>query len=534
MRLRVSLVGLLVSACLLADDPSAWELYEKGRAAEKAGHMAEAYLMYAEAAAKEPRNKTYWERTQAVQSRAAMQSRPEPKIPAIADLAKELSEPPDLYFDKPSAEDLAAANEPLPPTQLDAEQGIHDLDFTGDYKKLFQDVAHVYGLEVTFDSDFQPGNSFRFRLKEVDYRDALHGLEAATSSFLVPLTPKLLLVAKDTAQKRTEIEPTVTISVRLPETYSQQEFNEIIRDVQQAMAIEKLGFDAASYTLVMRDRISKVVYARALLEELMHPRAQVGLEMRFLEVSRNDAVTYGINFPSTFSLSALTTAYNNRPSLVSGIGGLLTFGGGKTLIGIGIASPSLVARMSASSGKLLLSTQLRSMNGLKATFHVGDRYPILTNGYGTAGSAIGVGQITPAPSFTFEDLGLTLSVLPQVHDLRSVSLSVEAEFKVLTGASVNGLPVISNRSIKNVTRLEFGEWALIAGLLSTNEARTIAGLAGISRIPFLGPLTSTHTNKTDKDEVLLMLRPVLLTLPASESVLRSFRTGTETRPLTPL
>ena len=59
MRLRVSLVSLLVCVCLLADDPAAWELYENGRAAEKAGHMAQAYLLYAEAAAMEPRNKTY-------------------------------------------------------------------------------------------------------------------------------------------------------------------------------------------------------------------------------------------------------------------------------------------------------------------------------------------------------------------------------------------------------------------------------------------------------------------------------------------
>ena len=533
MRLRVSLVGLLVSVCLLAQDPSAWELYEKGRDAEKAGRMAEAYLMYAQAAAKEPRNKLYWERTQSVQSRAALQSKPAPKIPAIADLDKELAEPPDIYFDQPTPEDLAAANEPLPPTVLDAEPGIHDLDFSGDYKKLFQDVAHVYGLECTFDSDYQPGVQFRFRLTGVDYRDALHGLEAATGSFIVPLTSKIFLVAKDSAQKRTEIEPTVTISVRLPETYTQQDFNEIIRDVQQAMAIEKLGFDQSSYTLVMRDRISKVVYARVLLEELMRPRAQVGIEMRFLQVSRNDSLTYGIDFPTIFSATTLTRIYNNQASLAPGISGLLTFGGGKTLIGIGIMSPSLVAMMSESGGNVLLAAQLRSMSGIKATIHVGEKYPIISNGYGN-GASTGQLGVTPAPAFTFEDLGLTLSVLPVVHDMDNVSLDMEAQFKVLTGASLNGLPVIANRAIKSITRLKFGEWAVIAGLLTTNEARTVAGLAGLNRIPFLGPLTSTHTNDKSKNQVLLILRPVLLTMPASENLRRAFRTGTENRPLTPL
>jgi general secretion pathway protein D len=99
---------------------------------------------------------------------------------------------------------------------------------------------------------------------------------------------------------------------------------------------------------------------------------------------------------------------------------------------------------------------------------------------------------------------------------------------------VNGLPVISNREVKNVTRLKFGEWALIGGLLTTNEGRTIAGLAGLSSIPYLGPLFSTHERDRTNDELLVLLRPVLLTLPASESVLHSFRTGSENRPLTPL
>jgi general secretion pathway protein D len=150
MRLGVFLVGAVLATRLLAQDtePSAWELYEKGRAAEKAGHMAEAYLMYAEAAAKDPRNKIYWERTQAVQSRAALEARPQPsKIPEVHDLDKELTEPPDFHFDPPSPEDLAAANQPLPPTHLDADPGLRDLNFSGDYKKLFQSVARAYGLD---------------------------------------------------------------------------------------------------------------------------------------------------------------------------------------------------------------------------------------------------------------------------------------------------------------------------------------------------------------------------------------------------
>jgi general secretion pathway protein D len=324
------------------------------------------------------------------------------------------------------------------------------------------------------------------------------------------------------------------MSVRLPDSYTQQEFGEIVRDVQQAMAIEKLGLDNTTSTLVMRDRISKVVYARAMLEQLMHPRAQVGLEMQFLEVSRNDTITYGINFPAMFQAIPLTSFLNNIPALPSALTGLLGIGGGVSLIGIAIQGPALVAQMSKSTSKQLLSAELRSMSGQKATFHVGERYPIMTGGYGTATSATGTAGVTPAPSFTFQDLGLTLTVTPVVNDVDSVSLELEAQFQLLTGASINGLPVISSRSVKNSARLKFGDWALMSGLLTVHEARIVAGLAGISNIPFLGPLTSTHEHDNDTDQILVLLRPTLLGLPPSSWLQRAFRTGSETRPLTPL
>jgi type II secretory pathway component GspD/PulD (secretin) len=144
----------------------------------------------------------------------------------------------------------------------------------------------------------------------------------------------------------------------------------------------------------------------------------------------------------------------------------------------------------------------------------------------------GTSVYTPAPSFTFEDLGLSLKLTPMVHDLNEVSLDIEAEVKLLTGQSVNGVPVVSNRSVKSVVRLKTGEWAAVAGLLDTNEGRNISGLAGLSEIRFLGPLLSTHEHDTSRDEVILLLRPRLLSEPPSEHVSRAIAVGTDTRPAT--
>ncbi len=94
--------------------------------------------------------------------------------------------------------------------------------------------------------------------------------------------------------------------------------------------------------------------------------------------------------------------------------------------------------------------------------------------------------------------------------------------------------MISSRTIKNKAELRFGEWAAVAGLLDRDQARTIAGMAGAARIPFLGPLTSTRTKNTDEGQVLVLIRPLLITLPPGVSATHTFRMGSDSRPVTPL
>lgn len=531
---------MLLSALLFGREPSAADLYKRGRQAEKKGHIALAYLLYAEAAAKDPANHVYWQRSQAVQSRAALEAKVTPEMLAAAE-----TEAVDGDQDEPAGppqeatlQDRADALKKLPPDRVAVDPDTTDIDLHGDSKELWTGMAKKFGLDCVFDADYQPLPPMNFKLKDVDYRVAMRGLEAATGTFLIPLSSKLFLVAKDTPQKRNELEPRASISIPLPTSLRPQAFNAIVTAVQQAVGLEKVAFDTQSNTVILRDTVAKVTLARSLFNDLARQPGEVVIDMKYVEVSLNDMLTYGLDLPDTFSLSPLTSWLNNLAglSLPQNIVGLLRFGGGKTMFGIGIMMPTVVAMMSKGTGSNLLDAELRSTEGQPATLHIGQQYPVMTSGYFGPSSFTSAGTaITPPPSFQFIDLGLTLKVTPWIHSLEDVTLDVDAEFKLLTGASINGMPVISNRVMKASMGLKMGQWAVLGGLLDDEQAHNIAGIAGLTRIPYLGPLTNMYTKTKSDSQILVMMRPRLVAEPPGVGgPTRTYRLGSETRPITPL
>jgi type II secretory pathway component GspD/PulD (secretin) len=122
-----------------------------------------------------------------------------------------------------------------------------------------------------------------------------------------------------------------------------------------------------------------------------------------------------------------------------------------------------------------------------------------------------------------------LKITPRIHGTDDVSLDVEAEFTVLAGQAVNGIPIVSSRKITSKVRLKDNESAVLAGMMSTSEAVLISGLAGLASIPGLGALVSQRTKTTTGDTVILVMKPHLVSESPDSIVTRSVWVGTDTR-----
>jgi general secretion pathway protein D len=93
--------------------------------------------------------------------------------------------------------------------------------------------------------------------------------------------------------------------------------------------------------------------------------------------------------------------------------------------------------------------------------------------------------------------------------------------------------VIDSRQYQGEVRLKDGEWAVVAGMLSTTDSETLTGFPGLSDLPWIGNLFSHHVNTRARSDTLVVLKPHLVSLPPWEYVTPTLWTGSETRPASP-
>jgi general secretion pathway protein D len=317
------------------------------------------------------------------------------------------------------------------------------------------------------------------------------------------------------------------VVVPFPETLSTQEIQEVATGIRGALDSQKLTVDATRRLILIRDSVTKVRLAEKLLADLLRPRAQVTIDVEILTTDVSSTLNYGLSLPTSFAISSFV----NRPNLVNAYNTLassystfLAFGGGASLLGLGITSAQLFATVSKSNSESIYHAQVVAVDGLPATLHVGEKYPIMTAGY--FGNTSGTGTVyTPPPTVSFEDLGLKIKVTPHVASSDRVSLDLEAEFELLGATSSNGIPVVANTQYQSKIDVNMGEWAVLSGLMTSQEAKTITGFPILSYIPLLRNNTITK----DQGATLIVLKPHVTVAPPSENPAWKAWAGSETR-----
>jgi len=434
-------------------------------------------------------------------------------------------------------------------------EGRHDFHYRGDSRGLLTTVAASYGLTVIFDDTFA-SRRVRFDLENADFATAMQAVSEVTKSFSVALEGTILFASADTPDNHRSYDRMGMRSFYISSGDPAKDLNDLANMMRTLFEFKFVSLSTASSTLTMRGPQAALEAATQFLGDFGSPRPEVMLDLKVFQVSHTYMRTIGLHVPDTFNLFNIPAAAlkllggQNIQSLINQLissGGinqagsqslsallaqlqsqqnsvfsqpLATFGGGLTLMGLSLDQLSAALTMNSSSVQELDHVHLRASQDKDATFKLGERYPILNASfapiYNSAAIAAVVGNqsyAAPFPSVSYEDIGLTLKAKPQVHNNSDVALELELQFRTLGATSSNGVPIISNREYKGGIMLEEGEPAVVAGMVTASEEKTLSGLPAFSKIPGLGLLTSQSTKQEENDELLILITPYVVRNP---------------------
>jgi type II secretory pathway component GspD/PulD (secretin) len=121
---------------------------------------------------------------------------------------------------------------------------------------------------------------------------------------------------------------------------------------------------------------------------------------------------------------------------------------------------------------------------------------------------------TPYPGSEYEDLGVKVKVTPTLHPNHEVTLQLEFEIRALANTTINGIPILSNRTLSQTVRVPVDQPTILGGLTDREETRTITGLPGFAEIP--GPpgyAFGDHSDTYQDTELLIVVTPRELRAP---------------------
>jgi pilus assembly protein CpaC len=252
---------------------------------------------------------------------------------------------------------------------------------------------------------------------------------------------------------------------------------------------------------------------------------QVMLKVRFVEVQRTALRGMGFDF--------VTTDLN--PSLFGEDFDALTFGSYSGQV----ATPSIPLSLSSSVSlfaslvhrsfdvsvilkalekkgvvNTLAEPTLVAISGNEAKFLAGGEIPVPIV-QPTGGTA----QVT----IEWKEFGVALTFTPTVVDSGVVSLKVEPEVSTLdwdNGVTLGGfrIPALRTRRATSTVELEDGQTLVVAGLITSEDIKTVSKFPILGDIPIIGALFKSTNFVKNETELVLLVTPKVVTSYSAENV----------------
>ena len=288
-------------------------------------------------------------------------------------------------------------------------------------------------------------------------------------------------------------------------------------------------------SLIVSSEGSNLDLIRNLVAKIDIRRAQVLVEAIIVELSENAAKNLGIEaifsgsdddgnqipigitrFPSSKSpdllaitgnsvqggddatLSAIATnSLLNTQGLVAGFGSIDS--DGDSFVGI------INAIAEDQNSNILSTPSIIAMDNEPANLVIGQEIPI------TIGESLGANNANPFRTTSRQEVGVKLSITPQINEGNSVILDIKQEVYGVAGALTGGSDIITNkRTIETTVLVDNNQIIVLGGLIDDDIQETINRVPVLGQIPILGRLFRSSSKSVIRRNLTVFLRPKIL------------------------
>jgi general secretion pathway protein D len=449
--------------------------------------------------------------------------------------------------------------------------GQIDIKMTGKTKTIFETIG-AYAeppINVLWDPDYvaPQHDNFTVDIKDQTLDQALDYISVLSKSYWKPLSANTIFVTNDNPTKRRDYEEQVLKTIYLHNTSSAQEFQEVVNAVRTVPELTKVFPDTAQYAIVLKGEADRVALAEKIAHDLDKPRPEVLLDILVMEASSifsrqitAAVASTGLNVPVNFtprtSIQVQGTSSNTTTSTTSSTattsstttsGTTSATGTGSSVTGSAIPLSSLghlssadfsttlpsallQAAMSDAKTTVLQAPELRCLDNVKASLNIGEREPTASGSFQPGIGGVGINPLVNT-QFQYIDIGVNIEATARIHSDSEVTVDMLLNITSVTGqVNLGGIqqPIIGQRKIQHSLRIHEGEVALLGGLVTRQDDKTVTGIPGLSSIPFLGNLFKGSNVDHNRDDIVIAVIPHIIRKPDfSEENMRAIAVGAQ-------
>jgi|GEM_PF-986483 len=274
----------------------------------------------------------------------------------------------------------------------------------------------------------------------------------------------------------------------------------------------KVTFDNRTSSVVVSDYEEYINRITKLAKAMDIPPMQVEIEAKIVEASEDFRRETGFNWGASgesFSIGGGQTGsvgVNSTPVTTTTNPGLsmdLEFG---TFDIFGSLTASLSLFENQNKVKVLSAPKILAMNKVPAKVVQNTQIPIQQISQGAGGNIQGI---------TYQDLILSLVVTPQITFRGDVIMDVNVKREFASSPDETGNREINTREAESTVMVRNGHTAVIGGIYQNDSATGSRGVPILKDIPFLGALFRQSTTENTKNELLVFLKPRVLSVEAA-------------------